>query len=99
PMRRRRWERWRACWRRARWWLAWPGGGMGSGDRLHASHRPRRTPMQPVQLSLIPDPHPAAPETLAGRLPADAVAAAITLLAGVIAKTAIPEGMEVAGDE
>ena len=26
------------------------------GDRLQGCHRARRTPMQPVQLSLIPDP-------------------------------------------
>jgi hypothetical protein len=55
--------------------------------------------MQPVQLSLIPDPHPAPPATLAGQLPAEAVAAAITLLAGVIAKAAAGAGMEVTGDE
>ncbi len=28
------------------------------GDRLQGCHRARRTPMQPVQLSLIPDPVP-----------------------------------------
>jgi hypothetical protein len=69
------------------------------GDRLHASHRPRRTSMQPVQLSLIPDPHPRPPAVLAGQLPETALAAAIALLAGVIAKAGRPEGIEVAGDE
>jgi hypothetical protein len=54
--------------------------------------------MQPVQLSLIPDPHPAPPATLTGHLPAEAVAAAIALLAGVIAKAAAV-GIEVSGDE
>jgi len=55
--------------------------------------------MQPVQLSLIPDPHPRPPAVLAGQLPETALAAAIALLAGVIAKASGPEGMEVAGDE
>jgi len=52
--------------------------------------------MQPVQLSLLPDPHPATP-ALVEQLPAEAVATAITLLAAVIAKASL--GMEVAGDE
>ena len=56
--------------------------------------------MQPVQLSLIPDPHPAPPATLAGDLPTEAVAVAITLLASVIAKAALGVGIEeVACDE
>jgi len=55
--------------------------------------------MQPVQLSLIPDPHPRPPAALTEQLPETAIATAITLLAGVIAKTAAPEGMEVTGDE
>ena len=54
--------------------------------------------MQPVQLSLMPDPAPAPPAPARG-LPAEAVAAATALLAGVIAKASGPEGMEVAGDE
>lgn len=54
--------------------------------------------MQPVQLSLIPDPSPAAP-TPAGVLPTEAVAAATALLAGVIAKAAVPAGIEVDADE
>ena len=54
--------------------------------------------MQPVQLSLMPDPPPA-PPTPAGALSAEAIAAATVLLAGVIAKAAVPEGIEVAGDE
>ena len=33
----------------------WPRAGRPGRDRLRASHRPRRTSMQPVQLSLIPD--------------------------------------------
>jgi hypothetical protein len=53
--------------------------------------------MQPVQLSLLPDPHPATPATLVEQLPAEAVTTAITLLAAVIAKASL--GMEAAGDE
>ena len=50
-------------------------------DRLQGCHRARRTPMQPVQLSLIPDPVPASstepvlappPAQTVDRLPADA---------------------------
>ena len=59
--------------------------------------------MQPVQLSLIPDPLPATtadpPPAPRSSLPAEAVTAATALLAGVIAKAAVPEGIEVAGDE
>ncbi|GEM_PF-656074 len=64
--------------------------------------------MQPVQLSLIPDPLPAAipdpssapPTPMVEQLPAAAVTTAITLLATVIAKAtaAAPTGIE-AGDE
>ena len=64
--------------------------------------------MQPVQLSLMPDPAPAppapAPPALvppapARGLPAEAVAVATALLAGVIAKAAAPGGMEAANGE
>ena len=63
--------------------------------------------MQPVQLSLIPDPPPTAtadplpapPAPTVEQLPADAVTTAITLLANVIAKAAAPSRSEVAGDE
>jgi hypothetical protein len=55
--------------------------------------------MQPVQPSLIPDPHPWPPVPLVEHLPEEAVAAAIMLLAAVIAKTAAPEGIEVDADE
>ena len=54
--------------------------------------------MQPVQLSLMPDP-PSAPPTPAGALPGEAIEAATALLAGVITKAAVPAGIEVAGDE
>ena len=54
--------------------------------------------MQPVQLSLMPDPSPA-PPTPAGALSAEAIAAATVLLAGVIAKAATPGGMEATSGE
>lgn len=54
--------------------------------------------MQPVQLSLIPDSVPP-PPTSVGALPAEAVAIATALLAGVIAKAAVPTGIEVGADE
>ena len=57
-----------------------------TGSRLHESHLPRRTIVQPVQLSLLPDQVPAPPPDLIGQLPGPQVAAAITLLAGLIAK-------------
>jgi hypothetical protein len=61
--------------------------------------------VQPVQLSLIPDPlstpipDPAPAVPMVEQLPADAVGAAITLLATVIAKAAAAMGIGVIGDE
>jgi hypothetical protein len=55
--------------------------------------------MQPVQLSLIPDPLPRPPGTLVEQLPAEAVTAATRLLAGMIAKASAVAGIEVAADE
>ena len=63
--------------------------------------------MQPVQLSLIPDPPPNSmadplpepPAPAVEQLPADAVTAAITLLANVIAKAAAPIRSEATADE
>ena len=64
--------------------------------------------MQPVQLSLMPDPAPApsgavppvppVPPVSVGALPSEAVAAATALLAGVIAKAA-PTGTGASADE
>jgi hypothetical protein len=54
--------------------------------------------MQPVQLSLIPDPS-SAPPAPAEALPTEAVAVATALLAGVIAKAAAPTGTESTADE
>ena len=63
-------------------------------------------PMQPVQLSLMPDPAPGPSAERAGtaaptveRCPPRWSASAIALLAKVIAKAAAPRGSEVAGDE
>jgi hypothetical protein len=64
--------------------------------------------MQPVQLSLMPDPlmfdrAPAQPALVppapTGGLPVEAVAVATALLAGVIAKAAAPGGMEATSGE
>jgi hypothetical protein len=64
--------------------------------------------MQPVQLSLMPDPAPVpsarvppavVPSAPAGGLPVEAVAVATALLAGVIAKAAAPSGREASGGE
>jgi hypothetical protein len=62
--------------------------------------------VQPVQLSLILDPIAPSPTQplpvpapMVEQLPADAVTTAITLLANVIAKAAVPNRIEVTGDE
>ena len=52
--------------------------------------------MQPAQLSLLPDQVPAPPPALLAQLPGPQVTAAITLLAGLIARAGRPE---VTGDE
>lgn len=54
--------------------------------------------MQPVQLSLLPDQVPAPPPDLLAQLPQPQVSAAITLLAHLIAKTALAAGMEGGGE-
>ena len=66
-----------------------------TGSRLHETHLPRRTIVQPVQLSLLPDQVPAPLPELIGQLPGSQVETAITLLAGLIAKAAVAG----AGDE
>lgn len=52
--------------------------------------------MQPVQLSLLPDQVPAPPPDPLAQLPGPQITAAITALAGVIAKAG---GPGVSGDE
>ena len=44
-----------------------------TGSRLHETHLPRRTIVQPVQLSLLPDQVPAPPPELIGQLPGSQV--------------------------
>jgi hypothetical protein len=60
-------------------------------SRLHGSHLARRTTVQPVQLSLLPDQVPPPPATLIAVLPERQVAAAVALLADLIARTANPD--------
>ena len=48
---------------------AFPPGAAMTGSRLHETHLPRRTIVQPVQLSLLPDQVPAPPPELIGQLP------------------------------
>ena len=52
--------------------------------------------MQPAQLSLLPDPAPAPSPDLIAQLPGPQVTAAITALAGLIARVGQPG---VSGDE
>jgi hypothetical protein len=67
-----------------------------TGGRLHESQLPRRTIVQPVQLSLLPDQVPAPLPELIGQFPGSRVETAITMLAGLIARAAVAAG---AGDE
>ena len=60
-----------------------------TGSGLHETHLPRRTIVQPVQLSLLPDQVPAPPPAIIGQLPAPQVDEAVTLLAGLIAKATV----------
>ena len=55
--------------------------------------------MQPAQLSLLPDQVPALPPQLLAQLPAPQVAAALAMLAGLIARAAVPARTEAGGDE
>ena len=75
---RGRWGRWLTCWLRLCWFRRFPPVTGRSGSRLHESHRPRRTIVQPVQLSLLPDQVPAPPPDLIAQLPGPQVTAAIT---------------------
>jgi hypothetical protein len=56
-------------------------------------------PVQPVQLSLMPDQLPAPPPDLIGQLPIPQVDAAVTLLARLITKAAGTAAGAGAGDE
>jgi len=57
-----------------------------TGSRLHENRLPGRMIVQPVQLSLLPEQVPAPLPDLIGQLPGPQAAAAITLLAGLIAR-------------
>jgi hypothetical protein len=70
-----------------------------AGSRLHETHLPGRIIVQPVQLSLLPEQVPAPLPDLIGQLPGPQVEAAVTLLAGLIAKAASMAGAAGAGDE
>src|SRR5262249_23066169 len=88
--------RWPTCWPRLSWFRRFPPVARRSGSRLHESHRPRRTIVQPGQLSLRPDEVRAPPRDLLAGLPGSQIRAAITALAGLIAKAG---QREVTGDE
>ena len=70
-----------------------------NGSRLHETHLPGRMIVQPVQLSLLPDQVPAPPPDLIGQFPGPQVEAAITLLAGLIARAQAAGVTGEAGDE
>ena len=55
--------------------------------------------MQPVQLSLLPEQVPAPLPELIGQLPGPEEEAAVTLLAGLIARARAAAGAAEAGDE
>jgi hypothetical protein len=55
--------------------------------------------VQPVQLSLLPDQVPAPLPDLIGRFPGPQVGAAVTLLAGLIARSQAAAAVGEAGDE
>ena len=71
---------WVICWPRVSWWRRCQAVGRG---RLHGSHRARRTTMQPVQLSLLPEQDPVPVPQALGHLPEAETAEAIRLLAGL----------------
>src|ERR1700680_901087 len=85
---RRRWGRLRTCSSCLCWFPIFPPVLRSSGSRLHGSHHARRTTVQPVQLSLMPDQVPAPPPDLIGQLPAPQVDAAMALLARLITRAA-----------
>src|SRR6266436_8549457 len=74
----------------APWFRRFRPGVAVDRDRLHGSRRARRTAMQPVQLSLLPDQVPAPPPAVIAQLPEAEVAEAVRILAGLIARTAAP---------
>src|SRR6266700_4564541 len=87
---RRRSHRPATCLRCAPWSGRFRPAAMVNRDRLHGSHRARRTAMQPVQLSLLPDQVPAPPPAVIARLPEADVGEAVRVLAALIARMAGP---------
>src|SRR5215467_14457248 len=83
---RGRWDRWRTCWACRCWFPLFPPAAGGNKHRLHETHLPGRILVQPVQLSLLPEAVPAPLPELISQLPGPQAAAAITLLAGLIAR-------------
>jgi hypothetical protein len=67
-----------------------------NGSRLHESHLPGRTIVQPVQLSLLPEEVPAPLPELIGQLPEEKATEAVALLARLIAAM---QAAREAGDE
>ena len=85
---RGRWAGQRTCWACRCWFRLFAPAAAAAWSRLHETHLPRRMIVQPVQLSLLPDQVPAPPPAVTGQLPGPQVDAAVTLLAGLIAKAA-----------
>src|SRR6266568_56014 len=98
--RRRRSHRPATCLRCAPWSGRFRPAAAVNRDRLHGSHRARRTAMQPVQLSLMPDQVPAPPPVVIDQLPEAEVGEAVRQLSRLIARaaTAPAPGTE-AGEE
>src|SRR5260370_38220635 len=96
--RRRRWAWSATCWPHACWFRGFPPAPEQGRSRLHGSHRARRTTVQPVQLSLLPEEYPAPPPMVFAQLPPERLAEAISLVAGLIARAAGP-GAGGAGDQ
>jgi hypothetical protein len=69
-----------------------------NGSRLHESHLPGRTIVQPVQLSLLSEEALAPLPELVSRLPEEEVTKAVAQLAGLIARMQATAARE-AGDE
>jgi hypothetical protein len=101
PRRRKdpgRWERRPTCWACPCWFPRSAPVASQNGSRLHESHLPGRTIVQPVQLSLLPDQFPAPLPELISQFPEKGVTEAVTLLAGLIARMQAAAARE-AGDE
>lgn len=77
---------WRTCWPRPHLPPNCPPGAMPCWSRLHGDHLPRRTTVQPAQLSLLGDEALLGPPPLLAQFPETELATALGLLAGLIAK-------------